>query len=213
MMKLFARRERPTPSEPASPADAPARALSRLKSLVAHRPPPQAGGIKTAIRDSLLVLQTTLAVIDRLRAALEDLRDTVAAATEAADAEALSLLAARYEELWREIGAAVAGAAAHGVNLLDGTRKPIEIAVGGLGHGAIAIRPIDLTPESGGLNLAPPEQAFASGEALLETAERVIAAGERLNRAAQVFVADAAMLAAIYQSMPGKVAPPAATPD
>lgn len=198
MLRIFKRWQRSAETDTDAIAAAANSGVERWRAMAMQRPK-RAPELRQVILESLMVLEATLSALDRIRELLRDIDETLQNAAEGG-ANARSFAAANYQELRRAIDETACAAERGGFNLIAGARSGIEITLGNSGQGAIAIAPVDLRAAEG-LGLPPILDAFEEDSGIDRARDALGAARSRLMRASQIFIADAAMLAKVFEEL------------
>ena len=168
-------------------------AVARIIRASSARNPNAEGkgpGVAGACQEALGILAEAQAA---LAAAGEGVREAASHVIEAAGADDAerALLAERYDDARRRVGAVLEGAGEGALTLLQPGAERLSVHLTGAVY---AVSPFPLSVDEYGLDLPPPEHGFVSHAEVADTLRRVEIALERIGRARAVYDEDIAFL-------------------
>lgn len=143
---------------------------------------------------ALQSIEAALFAIDEIRELLREACDIASAAAETTDLGGRALLAERYDDVRAAVDDIAGSAEFDGVTLLAENARALEVELGQKARYLVAPFRLNIGPK--GLDLPPPETAFAEAEEIAQCGEALLAGLVRLDRAAETYCRDAQVLGA-----------------
>ncbi|HRE60879.1 MAG TPA: hypothetical protein PL096_07185 [Micropepsaceae bacterium] len=173
-----------------------ARASSRIAALDLE--------VQEAVADGLSAIENALLASDTVRAILKEALDLAEDAATIPDLSQRALLAERYGALREGVNRAAELAGFGSVNLANGSRTILEIALDRAGKARHAVRAVDLTNGPKGFDLPEVTEEFTTSAEIAAVRRALENALTRVDRAAAVFLDDSAVLVgALPEADPG----------
>lgn len=144
------------------------------------------------LKFALHAIEAALFALDDIRALIEEACEMALAAADVNDEAERALFADRYDEIRLSIDPIANDAEFEGVNLLGDKAKPLDVDLDGRAN--YSVTAAQMTSSNKGLNLPPPEQAFAEADEIQKIIEHLDRALTRVDRASEIYCRDAEVL-------------------